>query len=432
MDQPPKNVEQIVSHLFRFEAGRMAAVLTRLLGTQHFDTAEDLVQDTLLKAMESWRIRGIPENPSAWMYKVAYNKAIDWIRSQQRMAKSLSEEPDLVATSDLFAGAQEIFAEEEIQDSVLRMMFACCHPSIPVESQIALTLKTLGGLSAAEIARAFLTTEDTIAKRIYRAKEKIKEKKIKLDSPSIFELPQRLNSLLHVLYLLFNEGYHSSSGDILIREDLCTEAMRLTYLLARHPATNLPKVNALMALMCLQSSRFAARTSLSGEAILLEHQDRNKWSQELIQQGLWFLDKASTSPTLNEYLVEASIASVHALATHFEDTSWDKLATLYEVLTEIKPSPIVSLNRAIAIGYSISPEHGIIELEKIKTLQDNSHYYAALGNFHFKTNNYTAATTCFKTAIAKTIHTAEREMLEQKIIACLGSSPNGIDFPTAQ
>jgi RNA polymerase sigma factor (sigma-70 family) len=428
--QPPKNVEQLVGHLFRIEAGKMAAVLTRLLGTEHFDTAEDMVQDTLLKAMESWRMRGIPDNPSAWMYKVAHNKAIDWVRSQQRKAKSrLPNESDKL---DPFVDEQSIFAEQEIEDSVLRMMFACCHPSIPVESQVALTLKTLGGLSVAEIGHAFLTTEETIAKRIYRAKEKIKEQKIKLDPPSVFELPQRLNSLLHVLYLLFNEGYHSSSGDVLIREDLCAEAMRLTYLLVNHSATNLPKVNALMALMCLQSSRFEARTSVSGEIILLEDQDRNKWNQELIQRGLWFLEKASTGLTLNEYLVEASIASVHALAKRFEDTSWDKLIALYDVLLEMKPSPVVSLNRAIAIGYALSPEQGIKELQKIVKLEANSHYYVALGNFYLKLYNYDAALTSFQNALAKTFHTPERELIEQKIILSKqGSLPNGTDFPTA-
>jgi RNA polymerase sigma factor (sigma-70 family) len=425
--QPPKNVEQLVGHLFRIEAGRMAAVLTRLLGSEHFDTAEDIVQDTLLKAMESWRMRGIPDNPSAWLYKVAHNKVIDWVRHHQSQSKILSE-----YQTQLDETPADVFAEDEIRDSVLRMMFACCHPSIPVESQIALTLKTLGGLSAAEIARAFLTTEDTIAKRIYRAKEKIKEQKIKLDPPSVFELPQRLNSLLHVLYLLFNEGYHSSSGDVLIREDLCAEAMRLTYLLANHSATNLPKVNALMALMCLQSSRFEARTSVSGEIILLEDQDRNKWNQELIQRGLWFLEKASTGLTLNEYLVEASIASVHALAKRFEDTSWDKLIALYDVLLEMKPSPVVSLNRAIAIGYALSPEQGIKELQKIVKLGANSHYYVALGNFYLKLYNYDAALTSFQNALAKTFHTSERELIEQKIILSKqGGLPNGTDFPTA-
>ncbi|NOS56779.1 MAG: sigma-70 family RNA polymerase sigma factor [Cyclobacteriaceae bacterium] len=421
------NVHQLIGHLFRHEAGRMTAVLTRFLGAENLDAAEDLVQDTLLKAMEAWRIQGVPNNPSAWLYKVAHNKAIDWVRRHQNQSKILSK-----YQTRLDETPGEVFAEDEIRDSVLRMMFACCHPSIPVESQIALTLKTLGGLGVLEIARAFLTTEETIAKRIYRAKEKIKEQKIKLDPPSVFELPQRLNSLLHVLYLLFNEGYYTSSGDALIREDLCAEAMRLNYLLINHSATNLPKVNALMALMCLQSSRFEARTSVSGEIILLEHQDRNKWNQMLIQKGLWFLEKASTSPTLNEYLIEASIASVHALAKRFEDTSWDKLIALYDVLLEIKPSPIVRLNRAIAIGYAFSAEQGIKELQKIEKLEGNGHYYVALGNFYLRLNDYGAALTSFQNALAKTFHTQERELIEQKIILSKqGGLPNGTDFPTA-
>jgi RNA polymerase sigma factor (sigma-70 family) len=265
--QPDKNVHQLVDHLFRHEAGRMAAVLTRFLGTENLDTAQDLVQDTLLKAMEIWRFRGVPDNPSAWLYKVAHNKAIDWVRSGQRQSKLIfSNQEDIKSVWNLSPSREALFQEDEIQDSVLRMMFACCHPAIPPESQIALTLKTLGGLSVGEIANAFLTSEETIAKRIYRAKEKIKEEKIKLEPPGLFELPHRLDSVLHVLYLLFNEGYHSSHSDTLIREDLCEEAMRLTFLLAQHKATGFPKVNALMALMCLQCSRFAARRIVPGGA----------------------------------------------------------------------------------------------------------------------------------------------------------------------
>jgi RNA polymerase sigma factor (sigma-70 family) len=417
---PDKNVQQLVDHLFRHETGKMVAVLTRFLGSENLDTAEDLVQDTLLKAMEVWRFRGVPDNPAAWLHKVARNKAIDWARSGQRQTKLLSSEGEkLKSVWSLSSPSEVLFQEDEIQDSVLRMMFACCHPSIPIESQIALTLKTLGGLSAGEIANAFLTSEETIAKRIYRAKEKIKQEKIKLDPPGIYELSHRLDSVLHVLYLLFNEGYHSSHSDTIIREDVCAEAMRLTYLLAQHKATGMPKVNALMALMCLQSSRFAARVNNLGEIILLEDQDRTKWSQPLIQQGLDFLEKASQGNVLSEYHVEASIASVHALALHFEETQWETLVHLYRTLHELKPGLMVSFNRAIAIGYAQSPDAGIQELQKINDLKDHHLYLTALGNFFLLKGDTAAAKVYYEKALAKTHSAQETELIKRKINKCL-------------
>jgi RNA polymerase sigma factor (sigma-70 family) len=227
-----RQVDQLLGHLFRHEAGKMAAVLTRYLGAEHFEVAQDLVQDTLLKAMETWPFHQIPDNPSAWLYRVARNRAIDFMRSQQSQAKSKKNYEQEAERIFQFA-----FEEDEVNDSVLRMMFACCHPSIPPESQIALTLKTLGGLSTSEIAHAFLTNEEAIAKRLYRAKEKIRNENILLEPPGMYELPMRLNSLLKVLYLLFNEGYYSHHSSAPIREDLCEEAMRLTFLLVQHPTT---------------------------------------------------------------------------------------------------------------------------------------------------------------------------------------------------
>jgi RNA polymerase sigma factor (sigma-70 family) len=404
------NVHQLIGHLFRHEAGRMAAVLTRFLGAENLDTAGDLVQDTLLKAMETWRIRGVPDNPSAWLYKVAHNNAIDWVRRNQSQSKIFGE-----YQTRLEETPAEVFAEDEIQDSVLRMMFACCHPSILPESQIALTLKTLGGLSVGEIASAFLTSEDTIAKRIYRAKEKIKQENIKLEPPGLFELPHRLDSVLHVLYLLFNEGYHSTHSDAVIREDLCEEAMRLAYLLVQRNSTNLPKVNALLSLMCLQASRFAARTGALGEIILLEDQDRTQWSKPLIRKGLEFLEQASIGDTVSEYHVEASIASVHALAPRFEDTGWHQLVTLYQALHELKPGPMVSLNKAIAIGYAHSPEKGIRELLKIIGLENNHLYLTALGNFYLIDGNFSASQSYFTQALASATLPREMELIKGKL-----------------
>jgi len=417
---PPDNhVKQLVDHLFRNEAGKMVAVLTRLLGAENLDAAEDIVQDTLLKAMEIWRFRGVPDNPAAWLYKVARNKAIDWVRSGQRHSKILSDQAEnFHPARDAPFSNTELFQESEIQDSVLRMMFACCHPAIPRESQIALTLKTLGGLSVTEIANAFLTSEETIAKRIYRAKEKIKQEKIKLDPPGLFELPHRLDSVLQVLYLLFNEGYHASHSDTIIREDLCEEAMRLTYQLAQHKATGLPEVNALMALMCLQSSRFAARTGDLGEIILLEDQDRTQWSQPLIQQGLDFLMKASVGKTLSEYHIEASMASIHSLAHRFEETQWNKLLYLYQMLDELKPGPMVSFNKAIVMGYARSPDEGIQELQKITDLKDHYLHLTAVGNFYLLKGDTIVARVYLEKALSKTQSAQEAALIRKKILKC--------------
>ncbi len=414
MPKQDDNVHQLVGHLFRHEAGKMAAVLTRLLGTENLEVAEDLVQDTLLKAMETWPFNGVPENATAWLYTVARNKAIDWIRHQQSQSKVFNE---YQATRQL--GTPDVFTEDEINDSVLRMMFACCHPAIPAESQIALTLKTLGGLSVHEIANAFLTSEETIAKRIYRAKEKLKQENIKLEPPGLFELPHRMDSVLHVLYLLFNEGYHSSHHNTIIREDLCEEAMRLTYLLVLHKSTSLPKVKALMALMCLQSSRFDARTGTLGEIILLEDQARNKWSQPLIKQGLDFLQQASTGEVLSEYHVEAAVASIHSLAPRFEETQWDKLLMLSQILVELKPGPMVYLNKAIATGYAQSFKAGIQELLSIFELQDHPLHLTALGNFYLLEGNHRAAKDLLQKALLKTGSAQETELIKRKLQTCI-------------
>jgi RNA polymerase sigma-70 factor (ECF subfamily) len=412
-------VDQLVDHLFRQEAGKMVAVLTRFLGSENLTAAEDIVQETLLKAMEIWRFRGVPAHPSAWLYKVARNKTIDWLRQSKRETNWHSSQRDTIGLDHPGSiDAEPVFLEEEINDSVLRMMFACCHPAIPPESQIALTLKTLGGLSVPEIAQAFLTSEETIAKRIYRAKEKIIKEKIKLEPPGIFDLAHRLGSVLHVLYLLFNEGYHSSHTDKIIREDLCREAMRLTYLLTQHKATSLPKVNALMALMCFQSSRFAARTGQLGEIVLLEDQDRTKWSIPMINQGFDFLAMASEGTQLSEYHIEASIASIHCSTSNFENTPWSKLLALYEILAELKPGPIVSFNKAIVMGYAQSPVDGINELLRIRGLENHFQYLTALGTFYLMNKENIIANEYFEKALSRTSSNHEAELIKAKIKIC--------------
>jgi RNA polymerase sigma-70 factor (ECF subfamily) len=414
-----KDIQQLVGHLFRHEAGKMAAVLTRFLGADQMEVAEDLVQDTLLKAMEVWRYHGIPENPSAWLYRVAKNKTIDYIRSNQRRIKIHTElHSEMKSEWGLSSSINQLFSSDDIQDSVLQMMFVCCHPAIPEESQIALTLKTLGGLSTLEIAHAFLTSEDTVAKRIFRAKEKIREEKISLEVLNQLELTSRLNSVLKVVYLLFNEGYNSGHPETLIREDLCEEAMRLTYLLIQHPSTNQPKVNALIALMCLQAARFPARLSDNGMIVLLQEQDRTKWNKPFIDRGMNFLRSSYSGDFLSEYHVEAAIASIHAIAPTFEGTNWRELLKLYELLMEMKPGPMVALNKAIATGYAKSPDDGLAELKKIIQLEEHYLYVSAVGNFYLMKNEREVASQYFSTALSKAFTKTERELLQRKIESC--------------
>src|SRR5687767_8399403 len=332
----------------------MISVLSKLLGLQHLDKAQDIVQDTLIQAMNTWSFNGLPDNPSAWLYQVAKNKAIDTLRREKKF-KEISPNYGYLLQSEytLSTTVNHLFSEDEIEDSQLKMIFACCHPSIASDSQIALALKTLCGLGTAEIAKAFLTNEETITKRIYRAKEKIRIENIQLEMPGEEEMANRLNAVLQSLYLLFNEGYNSSHPDLLIREELCEEAMRLNYLLTNHLITNRPKTKALLALMCFQASRLQSRLGDKGNIILLKYQDRNKWFHPLMEKGFYYMDASIEEFENSTYHLEAAIASLHASAKTFEETDWKGILFLYEKLYEMNPTPVVELNKTIAFAYAI-------------------------------------------------------------------------------
>ena len=411
-----QQVNNLIGHLFRHEAGKMAAVLTRLLGFNSLDLAEDIVQDTLLQAMSTWKFKGIPENPAAWLYTVAKRKAIDAIR-QQKIHEQHHSEIGLALKSEwtLSPTVNQLFLSNEIEDSQLRMIFACCHPSIPYESQLALTLKTLCGLSIAEIANSFLTNTETITKRLYRAREKIREEKITLEAPVPANLPGRLDAVLHSLYLLFNEGYNSSHPDQLIRHDLCAEAMRLCLLLVNNPVTTVPKAKALLALMCFQASRADARIHADGSIILLKDQDRSRWSQPLIEKGKYYLENAAEGDAFSDYHIEAAIAGSHARAKSFDETDWVQIHQLYSVLAEIKPSPIVELNKAIAIGYANSPVAGLAALQNIPDLQHHYLYHSAIGDFHAALGDVEQARRSYETALTLTASNAEKKLLRSKL-----------------
>lgn len=413
---PDNPVDQLIGHLFRHEAGKMAAVLTRLLGFQKLDLAEDIVQDTLLKALSSWKYKGVPDNPQAWLYKVAKRKAIDIIRQHQlheqhhnEISYALRSEWTLSSTVNSF------FLENEIEDSQLRMMFACCHPAIGYDSQIALTLKTLCGLSIQEIANSFLTNEETIVKRLYRAREKIRDEKISLDGTLPAHLPGRLDAVLQALYLLFNEGYNSSHPDQLIRHDLCEEGIRLCLLLTNNKITRTPGSLALLALMCFQASREEARLNEDGSIVLLRDQDRSRWNKGLIEKGKYYLEQSAEGNVFTEYHVEAAIAGCHAAAPSFEATAWDEMIQLYTVLNQMKPGPIIELNRAIAIGYGHTREAGLEALMKITALKEHYLYHAAMGDFHRDLGNLSEARTRYQIALSLTKSKAEKQLLSDKI-----------------
>ena len=412
-------VHQTIDHLFRHESGKMVAIFSRLLGLQNLETAQDIVQDTLLQAMNTWSYSNIPDNPSGWLYRVAKNKAIDFLRREKRF-KEINPQYAYLLQSEytLSPTVNNLFLENEIQDSELRMMFACCHPSIPEESQIALTLKTLCGLGVHEIARAFLTNDETIAKRIYRAKEKIKAESIELEVPRADELAERLDAVLKSLYLLFNEGYNSSHPEQLIRENLCEEAMRLCLLLSQNNKTTYPRVKALLALMYFQASRLQARLDDSGSIILFKKQDRSKWLQPLIQKGFEYLDSAAEPFEVSVYHFEAAIASLHAAAPSFDQTDWKSIYHLYEMLYQLQPNPVVAMNKAIASAYAISKQKALEELQQIEGLEQHHLYYASIGEMYFEMEQWENARVHFEKAFSLTNSQSEKQLLQEKISLC--------------
>jgi RNA polymerase sigma factor (sigma-70 family) len=415
-------IHKTVDHLFRHESGKLVSVLSKLLGLQHLETAQDIVQDTLLQALGTWAYNGLPDNPSAWLMKVAKNKAVDYLRRSKNFQNKISPQYSYLLRSEyvLTPGINQLFREEEIQDSQLRMIFACCHPDIPVESQIALALKTLCGLSSGEIARSFLTSEETINKRIYRAKEKIRNEKIELELPSSGEVAVRLDAVLKCLYLLFNEGYNSSHPDQLIREELCEEAMRQAYLLTLHQIANTPKTQALLALFCFQASRLQTRLDDKGHIILLKYQDRNKWYQPLIRRGFYYIDKAVTEPfETSVYHLEAAIASLHASAKNFEGTDWKGIYFLYQQLYKIQPTPVIELNKAIASSYVFDKGYALEQLQQIKGLENYYLYYTSIGEVYYELNNKAEAKRYYEAALQLTTSKLEQQLLADKIQNCL-------------
>ncbi len=405
----------LIDHLFRHSAGQMVATLTRVFGAEHLELAEEVVQEALISAMQQWSLAGVPENPRGWLFRVARNRALDQLR---RDANLRTKEPEIVAAlHERVPDGEPAFAHE-LRDDQLRMMLMCAHPAIPTESRIALVLKTVGGFSVDEIARAFLTKKETIAQRIVRAKKLIREAAIALEFPSREELPRRLDTLLEVLYLMFNEGYSAHAGEELVRHDLCAEGIRLGRLLSEHPATAEPAVDALLALMQLQAARLPARVDAAGELAILEEQDRALWDGRMLAEGLRMLGRSARGERLTAYHVEAAIASCHAGAPSFEETNWRAIVAHYDELLELKPSPVVALNRAIAVAMADGPAAGIEAVEAFASHPALGSYlplFATLGELWLRSGDPARAAAYFTRALELPGSMTEKRFLLRKL-----------------
>jgi RNA polymerase sigma-70 factor (ECF subfamily) len=404
--------QELIPHLFRTEFRKITAVLCKHFGTGNIQIAEDIASDTFLLAVDTWTYKGIPANPTAWLYTVAKNKAKNYFHRTNIFSEKIAVE---IKKSFKEGEEPEInLSEENITDSQLQMLFAICHPSIPAEAQIGLALRILCGFGINEIAHAFLTSNETINKRLSRAKEKLRQEKVKIEFPGKTDINDRLETVLTTLYLLFSEGYYSETDDTILREDLCDEAMRLTYMLIENEQTNQPKVNALYSLMCFHSSRFAARKNEKGENVLYQDQDESLWNQELIIKGIYYLHEASKGNEVSKYHIEASIAYWHTIKSDTKE-KWENILQLYNKLLILEYSPIAAMNRTYAFSKVKSKQEAIAEAEKLN-LSSNHFYYTLLGELYTDIDNVKAKENFEKAfALAKT-HT-DKQTVQKRIDA---------------
>jgi RNA polymerase sigma-70 factor (ECF subfamily) len=404
-------MREIVDEVYRTESRRVFATLIRLLGD--FDRAEDAMHDAFIAAVDQWAREGVPANPRAWLVSTGRFKAIDAIRRRARFDKSLAT---LAEDLDETFGDPAAYDDDNVEDDQLRLIFTCCHPALAPDARIALTLREVCGLTTEEIARAFLTAPPTLAQRIVRAKSKIRDAKIPYEVPSRAELPERLDAVLHCIYLVFNEGYSASSGDSLTRADLSSEAIRLATLLV--DLLPEPEVVGLLALMLLHESRRDARTTPDGDIILLEDQDRSRWNQQLIAQGTRLVEQALRSRRFGPYTLQAAISAVHAEAKSAEETDWAEIVGLYDALLQITPSPVVELNRAVALAMRDGPEAGLTAIDAILGRGDLTGYYlahSAQAELARRLGRTDDARAAYQRALDLTQQAPERRFLERRL-----------------
>lgn len=414
--------QDLIPHLFRTEYRKIISVLCRHFGFEQMETAEDIASDTFLAAAQTWGIEGPPKNPAAWLYHVAKNKARTLLQRDQVFRLKVTPAVKAAASQAGGAGAgnepaQSIDAEIDlspasIEDSQLQMMFAICTPLLPAEAQVGLSLRILCGFGIEEIAAAFLTNKETINKRLFRAKEKLREAAVRIEMPSASEVGKRLPTVLTTLYLLFNEGYYSESSDDVLRKDLCLEAIRLCHMLSDNPVSGTPAVDALLALMCFHASRFDARIDRHGDIVLYADQDTNRWNTDLIAKGIDYLHRAARGDTLTKYHLEAGIAY---WSTRKEDSAekWEQTLQYYNLLLQLEYSPIAALNRTYALAKARSVREAIVQAEKLQ-LTDNPFYFALLGELYTDIDN-DKALGHFQRAMALARTSADQQLMQRKI-----------------
>jgi RNA polymerase sigma factor (sigma-70 family) len=412
--------------LFRRESGRLVAALTRVFGVHNLSLAEDVVQDAFCRAMEVWKFRGMPQNPAGWLLTVAKNRALDVLR-RERTARTFAPELTRLLESEwtLVPALDEQLSPHAIKDDFLRMMFSCCDPRLREDSQVALVLHILCGFSVDEVAGAFVAKHAAMEKRLTRAKKVLSQSQRLFDIADATEFSSRLPVVQRSLYLLFNEGYHGASPEFAVRTELCREAMRLAALLLDHPLAATPAMDALAALMCLNAARLPARTDPAGELLSLGDQDRTKWDRDLLVEGEQLLQRSARGPEVSPYHVEAAIAWVHANAGRAEETNWRQIVALYDMLMRVRPSPVVALNRAIAIAQLEGPAAGLEAIEAIEhrdRLSSYPFFPAALGELELRTGKTSAAQRHFREARRLARNEAERRFLRQRELECLAPS----------
>jgi len=402
--------QQIIPHLFRTEYRKIVAVLCRYFGFDRIELAEDIASETFLAASQTWSIKGLPPNPAAWLYTVAKNKAKNQLQRGNLFDSKIS--PEIQTTAASLYNYEPDLSPQSINDSQLQMMFAICHPAISTEAQVGLALRILCGFGIDEIADAFLSNKETINKRLYRAKEKLREERIKIEMPAESQINQRLDPVLTTIYLLFNEGYYSQSSNTTLRKDLCLEAMRLCTMLIENQRTNKPHVNALLSLMCFHASRFEARVGANGESILYDDQDTSLWDTDLIRKGAYFLNCAAIGNEVSRYHIEATIAYWRTQKLDSKE-KWQTVLELYDRLLQMAYSPVVALNRAYVLSKVEGNEAGIIEAERLN-MTDNQFYFMLLGELYSGIDRQRAKEN-FERALKLTKSDMDRKIIEKKI-----------------
>lgn len=412
-------IAQLADHLFRHEAGKLVSVLTGIFGLDRLQLAEDVVQEALVKALQTWPYYGVPKNPAAWLTQTAKNLALDVIRREKLFS---DKQPQIITFIENWANEcspeDSPAFDSEIKDRRLQLMFACCHPLVPPDAQAALALKTLCGFSPAEIASAFLSSEAAITKRLVRARQKIRELSVPFEIPSGEESSARLDGVLQTLYLLFNEGYKASSGDNLVREELCREAIRLTSSLAAHLIGNQPRVHALLALMLLNAARLATRTDTAGNILRLKEQDRSRWDRVAIARGMFHLAHSAAGNEVTEYHLQAGIAACHCTAPDYDSTDWPRILGLYDHLVELDGSPVVALNRAVALAQVEGPQAGISAVEAIVNRETLGSYYllyAVRAEFESQLQNHASAAKHLRKALELAELNSEKLLLTHRL-----------------